>query len=109
MSFFDKNINPFMNMFDQLSQEEQDRYKKMGDYMYGIVDFETGKLVKDQEQVTFGDKGQQVKGDVDEDEQFKSILDALRSGLSINDLTERERELAEHYWGRLDNVLANGN
>ena len=62
------------------------------------------------EQVTFGDKGQQVKAsDVDKDEQFKSILDALRSGLSINDLTERERELAEHYWGRLDNVLANGN
>lgn len=92
MSFFDKNHNPFMQMFEQMSQEEQDRYKKMGDYMYGIVDFETGELkesVKDQE--------------------FKSILDALRSGLSIDDLTEHERELVEQYWGCLDNVLANGN
>ena len=38
MSFFDKNTNPFMKMFEQMSQEEQDRYTKMGDYMYGIVD-----------------------------------------------------------------------
>jgi L-arabinose isomerase len=103
MSFFDKNINPFMNMFEQMSQEEQDRYKKMGDYMYGIVDFETGKLIEsEQDQVT--------KGDVDECQQeFKSILDALRSGLSIDDLTQHERELVEQYLGCLDNVLANGN
>ena len=92
MSFFDKNTNPFMKMFEQMSQEEQERYKKMGDYMYGIVDFETGKLVESEQ-----------------DQEFKSILDALRSGLSINDLTERERELVEQYWGSLDNVLANGN
>lgn len=92
MSFFDKNTNPFMKMFEQMSQEEQDRYTKMGDYMYGIVDFETGKLVESEQ-----------------DQEFKSILDALRSGLSINDLTERERELVEQYWGCLDNVLANGN
>ena len=81
-----------MKMFEQMSQEEQDRYTKMGDYMYGIVDFETGKLVESEQ-----------------DQEFKSILDALRSGLSINDLTERERELVEQYWGCLDNVLANGN
>lgn len=92
MSFFDKNTNPFMKMFEQMSQEEQERYKKMGDYMYGIVDFETGELVESEQE-----------------QEFKSILDALRSGLSINDLTERERELVEQYWGCLDNVLANGN
>lgn len=92
MSFFDKNTNPFMKMFEQMSPEEQDRYTKMGDYMYGIVDFETGELVESEQ-----------------DQEFKSILDALRSGLSINDLTERERELVEQYWGCLDNILANGN
>lgn len=92
MSFFDKNTNPFMKMFELMSQEEQDRYKKMGDYMYGIVDFETGELTE-----------------TEKDREFKNILDALRSGLSINDLNEHERGLVEQYWGSLDNVLANGN
>ena len=91
MSFFDKNHNPFLQMFEQMSEEEQDKYKKMGDYMYGIVDFETSQLIENEN-----------------DQEFKSILDALRSGLSINDLTDKERELVEQYWGSLENVLANG-
>ena len=31
---FDPKFNPFLDMFNQLSPETQDAYKKFGEYMY---------------------------------------------------------------------------
>ena len=78
-------------MFNQLEEDEKAKYTKMGNYMYGIVDFETGKVLKDP------------------NVELESILDALRSGLSIDDLTDKEKELVRHYWSSIDNVLTNDN
>ena len=78
-------------MFNNLPPEEKEKYTKMGDYMYGLVDFETSEIIKDP------------------NVELESILDALRSGLSIDDLTEKEQDLIRHHWGCIDHVLANGN
>lgn len=90
MSFFNKDINPFMRMFEQLSETEQEKYKQIGEYMYNIVNFESGQLIK-----------------TEQEQEFNSIIDALRSGLSINDLTPKEKELVEQYWSSFDNVTGN--
>lgn len=94
MSFFDEN-NPFIGMFDQLSEEDKELYRKSGEYMYNLVDFETSEVIKKDEQVP--------------DTDFKSILDALRSGLSIDDLTDKERETIALYCGSVESILAGSN
>jgi hypothetical protein len=83
MSFFDKNTNPFLGMFEQLSQEQQEEYRKSGEYMYSFVDFETGNII------------QEHKID-DYDTQLKSIKDAIRSGISEEYLSQHEKEILEH-------------
>jgi hypothetical protein len=91
MSFFNEETNPFVKMFNQLPPEDKEKYTKMGDYIYSIVDFETGEIIQDP------------------NAELESIRDALRSGLSIDDLTEKERELIRHHGCDIDNILANGN
>lgn len=92
MSFFNEETNPFVKMFNQLAPEDKEKYTKMGDYIYSIVDFESGEIIKDP------------------NAELESILDALRSGLSIDDLTDKERELIRRHHGcDIDHVLANGN
>ena len=86
MSFFDDK-NPFVKMFEELSDESKEQYKKEGHYMYNIVDFETNQVI---------DKNVP-------DVEFKSILDALHSGLSIDDLTDRDRDLIRLHCGELAN------
>lgn len=81
MSFFDKNINPFLGMFDQLSPEQQEEYKKSGEYMYSFVDFETGNII------------QQPCEHDDYKIQLQSIKDAIKSGISEEYLTQREKEI----------------
>lgn len=42
---FDNSTNPFMHMFDQLSDDSKKQYKAIGEYMYSIVDFETSEVI----------------------------------------------------------------
>jgi hypothetical protein len=91
MSFFNEETNPFVKMFNQLAPEDKEKYTKMGDYMYGIVDFESGEIIQDS------------------NAELESILDALRSGLSIDDLTEKEQILIRRHGCDVDHILANGN
>lgn len=80
MSFFDKNINPFLGMFDQLSPEQQEEYTKSGEYMYSFVDFETGNIIQ-----------QPCKYD-----ELQSIKDAIKSGISEEYLTDKEKKMLKH-------------
>lgn len=89
MSFFNEKTNPFIQMFNNLPEEEKEKYTKMGNYMYNIVDFETSEIIQDP------------------NVELESILDALRSGLSIDDLTEKEQILIRHHGCDVDHVLAN--
>lgn len=79
MSFFSEN-NPFMKMFEQLSEEAQREYQQKGNDLYDFINFETGELYHE---------GEAPRSHLDK----KSIERSLQSGLSINDLTEEEKSI----------------
>lgn len=79
MSFFSEN-NPFMKMFEQLSEEAQKEYQQKGNDLYDFINFETGELFHE---------GETPRSHLDKE----SIQRSLKSGLSINDLTDEEKKI----------------
>lgn len=77
MSYFNENLNPFMKMFNELSIEQQEEYKKKGKDLYEFINFETGELYEKNPSYL----------DID------SIKRCLQSGMSEDDLTEQEKEI----------------
>lgn len=63
-----------------LTEEEKQRYKYLGEQLYDTIDYETGR----------------VNVDID---QVGGILSALKSGLRIQDLDVDEIELLKHRFG----------
>lgn len=78
MTFFDDN-NPFLKIFETLSKDVQDDYKKRGESLYDFIDFETGTL--------FDEPPTKPCNDVE------SIRRSIQSGLLLSDLTEEEQKI----------------
>lgn len=75
MSFFDKDKNPFLKIFEGLDPEVQEDYKQKGRNLYEYINFETGDLYDT------------PPTPLDRD----AIERCLQSGMSVADLTEEER------------------
>lgn len=79
MSYFNEN-NPFMKMFNQLSEETQKEYQQKGSDLYDFINFETGELCHDDET---------PRSHLDKE----SIERSLKSGLIVDDLTDEEKKI----------------
>mgnify|MGYP000972539946 CR=1 FL=1 len=77
MSFFDKDVNPFIKIFEGLDPEVQKDYKEKGQHLYEYINFETGDLYNS------------VPTPLDKD----AIERCLQSGMSLADLTNEERQI----------------
>lgn len=69
-----------MKMFEQLSEEAQKEYQQKGNDLYDFINFETGELFHE---------GETPRSHLDKE----SIQRSLKSGLSINDLTDEEKKI----------------
>lgn len=79
MSYFDNN--PFMKLFDELSEETQEEYKKKGIDMYETTNFETGEMYTPLMEMM----------------SIESILSCIKSGIKESDLTREELEILNNY------------
>ena len=78
--------NPMVqNIIKSMSPEEVVKYKKMGEELYGNIDFETSEIKNNQP--------------VPANEALHYIKSALNSGLLIEDLTEKELEFLKNHYG----------
>ena len=69
--------NPtFKEMKENLSEEDKKKYEKIGESMYNSIDYNSGKILD--------------KNSYDMTLVLKYILEGLKSGLSVEDLTENE-------------------
>lgn len=82
MSYFDEG-NPFLKMFNQLSEEAQKEYQQKGNDLYDFINFETGELYHTDET---------PRSHLD----VESIKRSIQSGLSYDDLTEEEKKILKN-------------
>ena len=79
--------NPYYkNAFNALSQEDKEKYRKMGQYMYGKIDFEQNKILD-------------IKPPPQK-ESLKYIETSFKSGLLPKDLNEDEIEFMKNTYGK---------
>ncbi len=77
---------------ESLSKEDQEKYKKSGEYMYAsLPDDKNGK----DKVIMMGPEG--IYDDKISQEVFDQLSVAIRSGLHPSDLTPEEREFLENY------------
>jgi len=78
--------NPMVqNIMKSMSSDEISKYKKIGEELYGNINFETSKIENNQP--------------VPANEALTYITSALKSGLSIDDLEESEIKFLNNYYG----------
>ena len=69
--------NPtFKEMKENLSEKDKKKYEKIGESMYNSIDYKSGEILD--------------KNSYDMSLVIKYILEGLKSGLSVEDLTENE-------------------
>lgn len=69
--------NPTFNeLKENLSEEDKKKYEKIGESMYNSIDYESGEILD--------------KNSYDMTLVIKYILEGLKSGLSVDDLSEDE-------------------
>jgi len=73
------------NMLKSMSAEDISKYKKIGQELYGNIDFESSKINNNQP--------------VPANEALLYIKTALKSGLSIEDLEKSELDFLKDYYG----------
>lgn len=78
--------NPMVqNIMKSMSSEELKKYKKIGEELYGNINFETSKIENNQP--------------VPANEALAYIELALKSGLGVEDLEENELNFLKNYYG----------
>lgn len=85
---------------ESLSKEDQEKYKKSGEYMYASLPND-GEEKKKDEKVSMLKPDGTVYDDVMSNNISEEVLEqlsiAIRSGLHPSDLTQEEREFLENY------------
>lgn len=75
--------NPMIQQIrDEMSPEEREKYDKIGKDLYEQINFETGT----------------IEGEVDD--VLAQLKDMLHSGIHPSDLTYEEKNFLEHYMGK---------
>lgn len=75
----------FQNMIKNLSDEDKEKYKKIGEYMYNSVDYEKNEILN------------KVKTPTEEILGYIEL--ALQSGISLEDLEPEERQYMKDQFG----------
>ena len=77
--------NPMIRSAKQsMSSEDQEQYRKVGEKMYNSINFETGKAID--------------RIDL-KDEKLLGVIEALKSGLHPQYLTEEDKSVAKECYG----------
>lgn len=79
------NSTLFKNMMNNLSDEDKEKYKKIGEYMYNTIDYENNEILN------------KIKTPTEEILGYIEI--ALKSGLSAEDLEPEERKYMKDQFG----------
>jgi hypothetical protein len=79
------NNSQFKEAFKSLSTEDQEKYKKIGEELYGTIDFEKTGNKKDTEP--------------DSDELVAYVINQLRSGIHPSDMEPGEKLIMEDAYG----------
>ena len=75
--------NPMVQQIrDEMSPEDREKYDKIGKELYEQINFETGE----------------IEGQIDD--VLTQLKDMLRSGIHPSDLTYEEKNFLEHYMGK---------
>lgn len=83
---YDLFNNPMVqNIMKSMSADDVRKYKKIGEELYGNINFETSEINNNQP--------------VPANEALEYIKTALNSGLSINDLEQNELDFLKNYYG----------
>ena len=79
------NSQMFQNMLKNLSDEDKEKYRKIGEYMYNTVDYENNEILN------------KVKTPTEEILGYIEL--ALQSGISLEDLEPEERQYMKDQFG----------